>query len=890
MNTPDFNRLFERSDQSTLVVIPKNYTIVACTDAYLKDTQRTREQLIGKPVFEAFPDVDNASIEKNGRTLKESFEYVLTHKVADEMGVHRYSITKPVHLGGEFETRYWRTVNHPLLDENQNVEYIRHIVQDVTAEVLAEDAINDSKFLQRLAGDVARLGSWSIDLKSYNLFWSKEVYNIVGVPLETTPTLDLVLNCYHPDFKDETTAAIEKAIKERKPFNVLSKILRPDNEERWVRVIGEVELDVNGEPKSLRGAFQDVTEFVEAEHRADNIAIQLHSALENMSDGFVLLSKNWSVVFLNPQAEKLLERSAHELIGNNLWDEFPEAVDSDFYHCYKKAVDEQVTVRFTEYYPPLKLWFQASAYPSKKGLAVYFRDITEDLANEKQLRLLRAAVERQNDMVVISEIRPNAPTTIVYVNAAFVRDTGFSKEEALGSTTEFLYGPETQQDRLAAMRNAFSRSEPYRVELISYRKNGDYFWIDLDTMPLFDSNGKHTHTISVARDISKQKAFDERLRQSQKLEAVGHLTGGVSHDFNNLLTVIMGNAELISEQLDSQSGLKPLADLIVKAAGRGADLTQRLLAFSRRQPLEPQAVNVAELINGMQDLIKRTLSESMDIDVLCTTKLWRAEADPSQLEAALLNLVINARDAMPAGGKLLIEAENALLDDDYAQQHQEVIPGEYVLISVSDNGEGMGSDVLEKAFEPFYTTKPKGKGSGLGLSMVYGFTKQSGGHIRVYSEVGEGTTVKIYLPRTRDTEEVTENDITDISRSRGHEHILVVEDDELVLESVLGQLQRLGYKVTSANSGEEAYNWLQKNGPVDLLFTDVVMPGKFNGPELAKKANKLFPSLKVLFTSGYTENTITHNGRLDRGVHLLSKPYHRQALAEKIRYVLDLHK
>lgn len=761
MNATDFNRFFEHSNSNSLVIIPDNFTIVAATDGYLKVTQRTREQVIGRPLFEVFPDVDNEPTQKDKRNVLESFLYVMEQRETDVMGIQRYSISKSGEQGSKPEVRYWRAVNHPLLDSHGNVEYILHTTEDVTKEILANSAIDDAAFLQRLAGEVASLGSWRIDLRTHAVFWSDEIYNIVGLPRDIEVNLDMAMGCYHPDVREEISAIVERAIENRKPFNVLTRVLRPDGEERWVRVIGEAELDSTHEPKALRGAFQDVSEFINTQDRADDVANQLHSALDNMSDGFFLLSRDWRVIFMNPQAETLLSRRAHALVGKNIWDEFPEAKNTEFYSSYTRAFKEKITVRFTEYFTPLKAWFQVSAYPSKDGLAVYFRDITEQL--------------------------------------------------------------------------------------------------DLN----------------------------ERLRQSQKLEAVGHLTGGVSHDFNNLLTVIMGNAELVSEQLDEQSKLKPLVDLIVKAAGRGAELTQRLLAFARRQPLEPQVINAAELIQGMRELMERTLTENMEINISCKPDLWLTEADPSQLEAALLNLVINARDAMPEGGKLLIEAENTHLDNDFNHSN-DITPGDYILISVSDTGSGMTRDILEKAVEPFYTTKPKGKGSGLGLSMVHGFINQSGGHISIYSELGHGTVVKLYLPRTNSQAESTTKELTDLSRSRGKEHILVVEDDELVLQSVLSQLQRLGYRVSSANSGESAYQWLQQNPPVDLLFTDVVMPGELNGPELAAKAKALQPALKVLFTSGYSENAITHAGRLDKGVQLLSKPYHRQALAEKIRFVLDM--
>ena len=400
-----------------------------------------------------------------------------------------------------------------------------------------------------------------------------------------------------------------------------------------------------------------------------------------------------------------------------------------------------------------------------------------------------------------------------------------------------------------------------------------------------DAHGKAVRITGSMSDVTAKRDTENRLRQSQKLEAVGQLTGGVSHDFNNLLTVILGNAEILVEDLFDQQ--RKFAEMIVTAAERGAELTNRLLAFSRKQPLKPQLIDVNLLIRGSDGLLRRTLSENIDIRFDCSDGLWMTEIDSAQLDAAILNLSLNARDAMPEGGRLTIETANATLDQDYTARGYNVVPGQYVMIAITDTGRGIPEDVLSRIFEPFFTTKEVGKGSGLGLSMVYGFVKQSGGYVHVYSEPGEGTSVKLYFPRASGAFAPDQIPEAGSHLVGGEERILVVEDDTLVRKHLISLLRGLGYRIVGVGSGPEAIEVLTQSQPFDLLFTDIVMPGGMNGRELADIAVKMRPEMKVLFTSGYTEQAITHHGRLDPGVQLLSKPYRRQQLAEKVRLLLD---
>ncbi|WP_129792373.1 response regulator [Sphingosinicella sp. CPCC 101087] len=398
----------------------------------------------------------------------------------------------------------------------------------------------------------------------------------------------------------------------------------------------------------------------------------------------------------------------------------------------------------------------------------------------------------------------------------------------------------------------------------------------------------------VAEEVAQRSKVEEELRQAQKMEAVGQLTGGIAHDFNNLLTVVTGNLGMAKRALDAAQVTDVRArralESALKGAERAAALTQRLLAFSRRQPLAPKPLDLDKLVMGMSDLLQRSLGELVRFEIVTSPGLWRIEADPNQLESAILNLALNARDAMPSGGELTIETVNARLDESYAANHAEVPPGQYVMIAVTDTGSGMPKEVIDRAFEPFFTTKPVGKGSGLGLSMIYGFVKQSGGHVKIYSEEGSGTTVKIYLPRllSEPSPDQEEPRITaGFETSQRQESILVVEDDDDVRAYSVECLRELGYRVIEAHDGASALRLLERqDGPVDLLFTDVVMPG-MSGRELADEARKLQPDLRVLYTSGYTRNAIVHAGRLDSGVEMIIKPFTYEALAQKVRDMLD---
>ncbi len=481
--------------------------------------------------------------------------------------------------------------------------------------------------------------------------------------------------------------------------------------------------------------------------------------------------------------------------------------------------------------------------------------------------------------------------TITAVNPAWTNLIGWQEDELIGSKffdyvhPDDLASTQAEAGRLAQGLTTLRFENRYR------HRDGSYRWISWIAVP--DAQLIH----AVGRDITNEKQAAEDLRQAQealhqvqKMETVGQLTGGVAHDFNNLLQVVTGNLDVLIRRLpEDEARLRRSAENAMAGAKRAATLTQRLLAFSRRQPLAPTPIEPNKLVAGMSELLHRTLGETIELETVLASGLWRVEADANQLENAILNLAVNARDAMLDGGKLTIETANTHIDRLYAVQNAEVAPGQYVLISVSDTGTGMDEDTLKRVFEPFFTTKEVGKGTGLGLSMVYGFVKQSGGHVKVYSELDQGTTIKIYLPRLlggeAEKEEVPAQTIPD---GEGTETILVCEDDPEVRAFSVEMLQELGYRVLEAPDGPAALRiFEQQPDQVDLLFTDVVLPQGMTGAVLAERARAIRPDLKVLFTTGYARNAIVHQGRLDAGVELITKPFAYADLAARVREILD---
>ncbi|MBW7974266.1 PAS domain S-box protein [Bradyrhizobium sp. BR 10289] len=497
---------------------------------------------------------------------------------------------------------------------------------------------------------------------------------------------------------------------------------------------------------------------------------------------------------------------------------------------------------------------------------------------EDAQRALRESMTRLTaivDTAVDGVILFDAQARILLFNPACERLFGYRADEVMNLDIGMLMSDEKRSPSTSRARG-FATGEARGL-----RKDGSTFPMDLSVGQAWQ-DGELIH-VGIVHDLTARKLTEQQLQQAQKMETVGQLSGGIAHDFNNLLTVIIGNAEHLSEQLKARPDLRQFADDICASGERGAELTQRLLAFSRRQLLQPQTIDCRELLESMFKLFKRTLRENIEIRTAFGPGTIRAFADRAQLESAVLNLALNAQDAMPAGGHLTLSAELAAIDEDYRALHPEVMSGSYALISVTDDGEGMTPDVVEHAFEPFFTTKEVGKGSGLGLSMVYGFAKQSDGHVSIYSEDGLGTTVRIYLPRADAGRSQADLPDGEEAAPRGYETILIAEDDPFVRSSAIRRVEALGYRVVAAVNGKEALERLRSDPSIDMLFTDIVMPGGMSGWELADQARRIRPSLPVLFTSGYALETLVAQGRAPAEAIVLTKPYRKIELAQRLR-------
>jgi PAS domain S-box-containing protein len=539
-------------------------------------------------------------------------------------------------------------------------------------------------------------------------------------------------------------------------------------------------------------------------------------------------------------------------------------------------------------------------------------DISELKRSEAALRESEArfrAITNSIDQMIWST-RPDGYHD--YYNQRWYDFTGVPEGSTDGEEWNGMFHPDDRERAWAVWSRCLETGEPYHIEYRLKHRSGQYRWVLGRAQAIRDEDGRITRWFGTCTDIQDivdarevlarsredlERAVEERttelmraeeqLRQAQKMEAIGQLTGGIAHDFNNMLAVIIGGLNLLERRLaKGETDLGRYIEASKDGAYRAAALTQRLLAFSRRQPLEPKVVEPNRLVSGMTELLTRTLGEHVQVETVLTAGCWAVNVDVSQLENVILNLAVNARDAMPDGGKLTIETLNAHIADDYGREH-DVRPGQYVMIAVTDSGTGMLPEVISQAFDPFFTTKPTGKGSGLGLSQVFGFVRQSGGHVKIYSEVGHGTTVKVYLPRYYGKDLPASSEApTGLQRGSQAETILVVEDDDRVRAFSAEALRELGYRVVEARSGAKALEVLDSGGDIALLFTDVVMP-EMSGPQLAAEAARKYPSLRVLYTTGYTRNAIVHNGILDSGTHLLQKPFSIEQLAAKVRSLLD---
>ena len=615
------------------------------------------------------------------------------------------------------------------------------------------------------------------------------------------------------------------------------------------------------------------------------------AVVKSSNDAIITNLLDGSITSWNPAAERLFGFTAAEAIGQSINIIVPPDRRAEVRDIIERAgrgdhIRHHETSRVCKDGRHVEVSLSISPILSVAGKIIGISKTVHDITERKQTRQAldqeieerRRIFETSNDLILVTDTGGN----FIQVSPSVTAILGYQPSDMIGhSAVEFIHPDDlehTRKEMRAARRGQSKRSFETRY-VDNMGKAVALNWTGTWSEPV----QRH---FFIGRDLTEKQAAEAQLRHAQRMDAVGQLTGGVAHDFNNILTVITGTIGILREAVADQPQLVTIADLIDEAAERGANLTKHLLAFARKQPLQPLEIDVNALVLESAKLLHPTLGKHIEIAPLLAEDAWTALVDPSQLTTAVLNLALNARDAMPNGGKLTIETGNIVLDESYANMHSELAPGSYVMIAVSDTGSGIPAALLERVFEPFFTTKEVGRGTGLGLSMVFGFVKQSGGHVKIYSEEGHGTSVKIYLPRATGLQQTAAEALVSGTVEGGKETILVVEDDTMVRRYVMTQIESLGYTTLEAANASEALRIVDEATAIDLLFTDVIMPGGMNGRQLVEEALRRRPNLKTLYTSGYTENAIVHHGRLDSGVRLLVKPYRKAELARMIRLAL----
>lgn len=627
---------------------------------------------------------------------------------------------------------------------------------------------------------------------------------------------------------------------------------------------------------------------------AEAANLRLATVLSTAVDGIITIDDHGTILTVNLAAERLFGYHAEEMIGRNVNMLMPEPYHSahdGFLKHYRDTGERRIIGIGREVMArrkdgstfPMELAVGESWLSEGRIFTGIIRDITDRKRAEGGLRAAKQMLESVISALPVAVITIDHDDQIQLWNRAAEENLGWTAPEVVGNKLPETLFVDEALGLAANLREGMAvRSEEVRC----HAKGGAVIDVSLSSAPLHAESGNLVGRIFVMENVTQRKALATQLYQAQKMEAVGQLTGGLAHDFNNLLGVAIGNLDLLSEELEHMPDKLELVEAAQGSLLKGADLTRQLLAFARRQPLQPERVQIEELLASSIRMLRRTLGEQIEVSLRVAGTIWPVAVDVAQLEAAITNLAINARDAMPQGGKLTIILSNGGLDEDYVAATPDTRAGDYVLIEISDTGHGMPPAILERAFEPFFTTKAPGKGTGLGLSMVYGFIKQSGGHIKIYSEVNHGTTVKLYLPRV--TAEQSHPTIAEPEAVRGgDETILVVEDNPDVLRVVVRQLRSLGYTTIEAKDAFEAMDILRGDAAIDLLFTDVVMPHGMSGLELGTESSRLRPNLKVLFTSGFPSASFSSAPELEGKIQLLSKPYRKLDLARSVRAILE---
>jgi two-component system, cell cycle sensor histidine kinase and response regulator CckA len=704
------------------------------------------------------------------------------------------------------------------------------------------------------------------------------------------------LDHVHPDDRERVIAAEAPFSGDRQTTEY--RFRRKDGTYFWIRDEKTLIRDAAGQPLEMVGSLVNITDLKRTQEELLNQKTELRVIFDFIPAMIMVKDTKNGILRVNKRIAESLGKSIEEIEGRPIIEVYPTNAEKyyaeDLEVIHSKAPKLGIVESFRGK-DGKDVWVRTNKVPYMNqegeviGVVVLAEDISEQRRAEEALRLLSSAVEQSKESILITDAQLDQPgPNIVFVNPAFTHMTGYTSEDVLGKTPRVLQGPRTDRDVLRRLRENLVRGEGFEGETVNYRKDGTEFHLDWQIAPIRDAGKTTTHFVAIQRDVTLRKEMEARSFQSQKLETVGKLAGGIAHEFNSIMTAIIGQSTLLLDDLPPGSPLRHNAAEIRKAADRAATLTRQLLAYGRKQILQPEILDLNSVVSGMENVLRHLAGRIVNLRIIPSDSLQSVKVDAGQIEQVIMNVVMNAIDAMPNGGKLTLETANATLDQEYASHFPELKAGEYAMLAITDTGSGMNQEVQARMFDPFFSTKGAGRGTGLGLATSYGILKQSGGHINVYSEPGRGATFKIYLPQVGPSPSRAADPVESTAMPGGRETIMLVEDDPALREMAGGLLERLGYTVWAAANGIEALSLthLKGRGHIDLLFTDVVMP-HMSGKELADRIRSLSSETIVLFTSAYTENAIVHQGVLDEGVELLQKPFTPLALARKVREMLD---
>jgi PAS domain S-box-containing protein len=783
--------------------------------------------------------------------------------------------------------RVYLSSKAPFRDHDGRVIGLVGGARDITDRTRAADALREREYLLSESQRIAHVGTWSSDLSTGVIHWSDEVYRILDRSRALDPAPTSLLQVIHPDDRPRMEDWGRRCAAGERPGELQFRVERPDGSVRVLVGRGELIAATDRAPARMIGTIQDVTEHHRAEQALRESEERLRTVFAATPDAVAILGPDGGVLEANAAAMERYGYTRAELLGRTPEDLSPVELRGQVPARIQEALERRLpfewrVVRKDGTELPVEITLRPFAMRGQSCLYASVRDIGERKRAEAERERLTMAIEQAAEMVVVTDAEGN----IVYVNPAFEAVTGYARAEVLGRNPRILKSGVQDEAFYGALWAAIAAGQTWHGRLINRKKDGTHYTEDATISPVRDATGAIASYVAVKRDISRDLALEAQLLQAQKMESIGRLAGGVAHDFNNLLSVILGCTAYALASVRDGDRLRDDLLEIEMAGQRAAALTRQLLAFSRKQVLQPVELDLNRVLAEMEKMLHRIIGEDIDLVKLLGPDLWQVKADPGQIEQVIMNLVVNARDAMPEGGKVTIETANVDLDAEYAAGHAGAVPGPHVMIAVTDSGTGMDEPTMARAFEPFFTTKEAGKGSGLGLSTVYGIVKQSGGSIYVYSELGKGTTFKVYLPRGRSTTPSAEAPPAK-ARVGGAETILVVEDDEAVRNIAGRILGSAGYQVLAAASGPEALRISEAHAAqIHLVLTDVVMP-EMNGKVFIDRLARVRTGFKILFMSGYTDNFIVHQGMLDARTHLIGKPLTRVELLRKVREVLD---